>query len=51
MLKMMEFLREMEMIKQMEMLRDMHVVENTGDQSKNPAPQKSTPGKKKEILK
>jgi hypothetical protein len=51
MLKMMEFLREMEMIKQMEMLRDMHVVENTGDQSKNPTPQKSTPGKKKEILK
>jgi hypothetical protein len=51
MLKMMEFLREMEMIKQMEMLRDMHVVESTGDQSKNPTPQKSTPGKKKEILK
>jgi hypothetical protein len=51
MLKMMEFLREMEMIKQMEMLRDMHVVESAGDQVKNPTPQKSTPGKKKEILK
>jgi hypothetical protein len=51
MLKMMEFLREMEMIKQMEMLRDMHVVESAGDQAKNPTPQKSTPGKKKEILK
>ena len=51
MLKMMDFLREMEMIKQMEMLRDMHVVESAGDQSKNPIPQKSTPGKKKEILK
>jgi hypothetical protein len=51
MLKMMEFLREMEMIKQMEMLRDMHVVESAGDQAKNPTPQKSTPGKKKEIQK
>jgi hypothetical protein len=51
MLKMMEFLREMEMIKQMEMLRDMHVVESVGEQAKNPTPQRSTPGKKKEILK
>ena len=51
MLKMMEFLREMEMIKQMEMLRDMQVVESAGDQAKDPTPQKSTPGKKKEILK
>jgi hypothetical protein len=51
MLKMMEFLRDMEMIKQMEMLRDMHVVESTGDQSKSPTPSKSTPGKKKEMLK
>jgi hypothetical protein len=41
----------MEMIKQMEMLRDMHVVESSGDQAKNPTPQKSTPGKKKEIQK
>ena len=45
MLKMMEFLREMEM------LRDMHVIESAGDQAKNPTPQKSTPGKKKEIQK
>jgi hypothetical protein len=51
MLRMMEFLREMEVVKQMEMLRDMHVVENAGDQSKNPPPQKPAPGKKKEILK
>jgi hypothetical protein len=35
----------------MEMLRDMHVVESAGDQAKDPTPQKSTPGKKKEILK
>ena len=51
MLKMMELLREMEVVKQMEMLREMHVVENAGDQGKNPTPQKSTPGKKKETLK
>lgn len=51
MLKMMELLREMEVIKQMEMLRDMHVVESAGDQGTNPTPQKSKPGKKKEILK
>ena len=48
---MMELLREMEVVKQMEMLREMHVVENAGDQGKNPMPQKSTPGKKKEPLK
>ena len=48
---MMELLREMEVVKQMEMLREMHVVENTGEQGKNPTPQKSTPGKKKEPLK
>jgi len=50
MLKMMEFLREMEMVKQIDMLQDMQRLENS-DQVKNSAPQKSAPGKTKELSK